>query len=313
MAETVLEVRGLVKYYGSLKALDHVSFKLARGSVFGYLGPNGAGKTTTIRAILGLVRADAGDILVNGFDPSKDPVHAFQGVGYAPELPKLHAFLTGEELLDLVGRLHGMPSGERKKREKELMELVGLSDHAKKKVGKYSKGMVQRLSVAQALMNEPELLIMDEPTIGMDPAATAYFRDLFRSMPKEGKTVLISSHLLEEVQKMCTDIGMINRGRIIFAGGLDDVISSFQDEWTVEVELGKVTKAVRDGLSKLDFIEGLQVDGHNLLIRMKKEEDRRGEIAEKIVEKGGKLLGLALHKSTLEEVYLRALKEGGPR
>jgi len=313
MAETVLEVRGLVKHYGSLKALDHVSFKLARGSVFGYLGPNGAGKTTTIRAILGLVRADAGEILVNGFDPSKDPVHAFQGVGYAPELPKLHAFLTGEELLDLVGRLHRMSSGERKRREKELLELVGLSDHAKKKVGKYSKGMVQRLSVAQALMNEPELLIMDEPTIGMDPAATAYFRDLFRSMPKEGKTVLISSHLLEEVQKMCTDIGMINRGRIIFAGGLDDVISSFQDEWTVEVELGRVTKAVTEALSKLDFVEGLEVDGHNLLIRMKKEEDRRGEIAEEIVKKGGKLLGLALHRSTLEEVYLRALKQGEPR
>lgn len=313
MAETVLEVRGLVKHYGSLKALDHVSFKLARGSVFGYLGPNGAGKTTTIRAILGLVRADAGEILVNGFDPSKDPVHAFQGVGYAPELPKLHAFLTGEELLDLVGRLHRMPSGERKRRKKELLELVGLSDHAKKKVGKYSKGMVQRLSVAQALMNEPELLIMDEPTIGMDPAATAYFRDLFRSMPKEGKTVLISSHLLEEVQKMCTDIGMINRGRIIFAGGLDDVISSFQDEWTVEVELGRVTKAVTEALSKLDFVEGLEVDGHNLLIRMKKEEDRRGEIAEEIVKKGGKLLGLALHRSTLEEVYLRALKESETR
>jgi ABC-2 type transport system ATP-binding protein len=310
VSETVLEVSGLVKDYGNLRALDHVSFELTSGSVFGYLGPNGAGKTTTIRAILGLARADEGEIRIKGFDPLRDPVNAFRGVGYAPELPKLQGFLTGEELLDLVGKLHGMSSGERRRQRRELLELVGLSDHAGKKVGKYSKGMVQRLSVAQSLMNDPDLLIMDEPTIGMDPAATVYFRDLFRAMPEQGRTVFVSSHMLEEVQKMCTHVGMISRGRILFTGRLEEVMASLEEEWVVEVELVEADPPVVEALRALAFALEVEVDENRLAIRLREKEDHRDEIAEKIIKKGGWLLGLSLRKSSLEEVYLKALREG---
>ncbi|MDI6905826.1 MAG: ABC transporter ATP-binding protein [Candidatus Bathyarchaeia archaeon] len=211
MSQQVIMVSNLTKYYGNFKALDSVSFAVEKGWVYGYLGPNGAGKTTTIRTMLGLLKPDQGEVQITGINPTKDPVQALQSLGYAPELPTLQTFFTGEQLLDFMGKMFGLATQARKEKIKQLLDLVGLKEWGDKKIGKYSKGMVQRLSLALALINDPMVLIMDEPTIGMDPEATAYFRNLFTTLSKEGKTVFISSHLLDEVQRICTHVGMINR------------------------------------------------------------------------------------------------------
>jgi len=310
MTEAVIMVSNLTKFYGDFKALDNVSFQVDKGWVYGYLGPNGAGKTTTIRTLLGLLKPSQGEVQIAGIDPTKNPVQALQAVGYAPELPTLQTFFTGEQLLDFLGKMFGLAGQARKERIKQLLDLVGLEEWGNKKIGKYSKGMVQRLSVALALVNDPLVLIMDEPTIGMDPEATAHFRNLFATLSKEGKTVFISSHLLDEVQRICTHVGMINKGRMVFNGPTAQVLETFTQQWVVEAELKKVTETMISALRKLDYVEDVEVEGNKMKIQLKEKKDYRGEISSEIFKRKGVLLGLNLHKITLEDAYLRALKGG---
>jgi len=308
--QPIIAVSNLTKFYEDFKALDSVSFNVEKGWVYGYLGPNGAGKTTTIRTMLGLLRPDQGEVQIEGVNPAKDPVGALQRVGYAPELPTLQTFFSGEQLMDFTGKMFGLAEGTRKERIRQLIDLVGLKEWGDKKIGKYSKGMVQRLSVALALINDPLILIMDEPTIGMDPEATAHFRNLFTTLSKEGKTVFISSHLLDEVQRICTHIGMINKGKMVFTGPMTQVLETFTQQWVIEAELEKVTKTVISALKKLDYVEDVKVEGNKLRIELKEKKDLRGEISSEIFKRKGVLLSLNLHKITLEDAYLRALKGG---
>lgn len=310
MSQPVIRVSNLTKFYGDFKALDSVSFSVEKGWVYGYLGPNGAGKTTTIRTMLGLLKPDEGEVQIDGINPINNPVKALQTVGYAPELPNLQAFFSGEQLLDFTGKMFGLAGQARRERVRRLLDLVGLREAGKRKVGKYSKGMVQRLSVALALINDPEILIMDEPTIGMDPEATVHFRDLFANLSKQGKTVFISSHLLDEVQRICTHIGMINRGRMVFDGPIGKVLEAFTQQWVVEVELERVTPEIIDGLQRLDCVQNVRAEGNRLMIELKEKRDLRGEISSEIFKQKGVLLSMGLRRVTLEDAYILALRGG---
>jgi ABC-2 type transport system ATP-binding protein len=310
LSQSVITVSNLTKFYGDFKALDSVSFAVEKGWVYGYLGPNGAGKTTTIRTMLGLLKPDQGEVQITGINPSKDPVQALQSLGYAPELPTLQTFFTAEQLLDFMGKMFGLGAQARMERIKQLLDIVGLKEWGNKKIGKYSKGMVQKLSVALALINDPLVLIMDEPTIGMDPEATAHFRNLFTTLSKQGKTVFISSHLLDEVQRICTHVGMLNKGKMVFTGPIEQVLETFTQKWVIEAELEKVTETIVSSLKKLDFVEDVKVEGNKLRIELKEKKDLRGEISSEIFKQKGVLLGLNLHKITLEDAYLSALKGG---
>jgi len=309
-SQPVITVSSLTKYYGDFKALDSVSFAVEKGWVYGYLGPNGAGKTTTIRTMLGLLKPDQGEVQITGINPTENPVQALQSLGYAPELPTLQTFFTGEQLLDFMGKMFGLATQARKEKIKQLLDLVGLEEWGDKKIGKYSKGMVQRLSLALALVNDPMVLIMDEPTIGMDPEATAHFRNLFTTLSKQGKTVFISSHLLDEVQRICTHVGMINKGKMIFDGPITQVLEAFTQQWVIEAELEKVTKTMISCLKKLDYVQDVKAEGNKLKIELKEKKDFRGDISSEIFKRKGVLLSLNLHKITLEDAYLRALKGG---
>ena len=309
-SQPVITVSNLTKFYGDFKALDSISFSVDRGWVYGYLGPNGAGKTTTIRTVLGLLKPDEGEVQIRGVNPLKNPVQALQNVGYAPELPTLQTFFTGEQLLDFTGKMFGLTKQTRKEKIKELIDLVGLKEWGDKRIGKYSKGMVQRLSVALALINNPAVLIMDEPTIGMDPEATAHFRTLFMRLSTEGKTVFISSHLLDEVQRICSHVGMINKGKMVFDGPISAVLEAFTQKWVVEAELKKITEKIVSSLRQLDFVENVKTDENKLVIELKEKKDLRGEISSEIFKNEGVLLSLNLSKITLEDAYLRALKGG---
>ena len=310
MSQPVITVSSLTKYYGDFKALDSVSFAMEKGWVYGYLGPNGAGKTTTIRTMLGLLKPDQGEVQITGINPTENPVQALQSLGYAPELPTMQAFFTGEQMLDFMGKMFGLATQVRKEKIKQLLDLVGLEEWGDKKIGKYSKGMVQRLSLALALVNDPMVLIMDEPTIGMDPEATAHFRNLFTTLSKQGKTIFISSHLLDEVQRICTHVGMINRGRMVFDGPITQVLETFTQQWVIEAELKKVTKTMISALKKLDYVQNVKSEENKLRIELKEKKDLRGEISSEIFKHKGVLLSLNLHQVTLEDAYLRALKGG---
>ena len=308
--KSVISVSNLTKFYGDFKAVDSVSFTVDKGTVYGYLGPNGAGKSTTIRTMLGLLKPNQGEVQIRGVNPTKDPVQALQCLGYAPELPNLQAFFTGKQLLDFIGKIFKLTTQDRKKRIKQLLELVGLKEWENKKIGKYSKGMVQRLSIALALINDPVVLIMDEPTIGLDPEAKTQFRNLFTTLSKQGKTIFLSSHLLDEVQRICTHVGMINKGKMVFTGSIGQVLETFTQQWVVEAELEKVTKTIVSSLKKFGYVEDVKVEGNRLRIKLKEKKDLRGEISSEIFKQKGVILSLNLHKITLEDAYMRALKEG---
>jgi len=310
VSHSVIMVSDLTKYYGNFRALDSVSFAVEKGWVYGYLGPNGAGKTTTIRTMLGLLKPDQGKVQIAGVNPAKDPVQALEGVGYAPELPTLQPFFTGRQMLDFMGKMFGLVKQARKEKIKQILDLVGLEEWGDQKIGKYSKGMVQRLSVALALISDPIVLIMDEPTIGMDPEATAHFRNLFTTLSKQGKTVFISSHLLDEVQRICTHVGMINKGKMVFTGPITQVLEAFTQQWVIEAELEKVTEPIISALKKLTCVHDVKAEGNKLKIELKEKKDLRGEISSEIFKHKGVLLGLNLHRITLEDAYLRALKGG---
>ena len=308
-AKCPISTENLVKRYDKYNEIGPISITLERKGIFGFLGPNGAGKTTTIRIILGLVRPNEGSVRIFGEDPFKNPVKALYKIGYAPELPSFQTFFSGEDVMNFTAKLYGINQSDKRRRVKELIEMVGLSDHVRKKVGKYSKGMVQRLSVAQALINDPELLILDEPTLGMDPAATIHFRDLFKTLSSEGKTILISSHQLDEVQRVATHIGMINRGRMVFQGTTASILEAFSKDFSIKIELEKINDDILDKIKKLSYVKEVKISTDGIQVILNKKKDLRADLAEDIIKSRGRLKTLSLHNATLEDAFIETLRK----
>jgi ABC-2 type transport system ATP-binding protein len=218
-----VETRGLVKHYGEIVAVDHVDLSVERGDVFGFLGPNGAGKTTSLRIMLGLIRPTAGSAWLFGHDPLIDGAKALAGVAGFVEAPRFYPYLSGRRNLRLLADYDEPVS---QARIDEVLELVELRDRAKDKVGGYSHGMRQRLGIAAALLRQPRLLLLDEPTTGLDPAGMRDMRELVRRLASEGITILLSSHLLYEVEELCNRVAIIRRGRIVYQGTLQDLLAT---------------------------------------------------------------------------------------
>ena len=225
-----VEVRRLVKTYGSIRAVDHVDLTVETGDIYGYLGPNGAGKTTTLRMLLGLIRRDGGSVSLFGRDPARG-IGALAHVAGFVESPTFYPYLSGLENLQLFGALDG---GVDRKRIDVVLEQVELRDRARDRVGTYSLGMRQRLGIAAALLRNPKLLILDEPANGLDPAGIRDLRTLIASLPDRGVTVLYSSHLLAEVEEVCNRVAIVNDGRIVFEGRLDELRASFGISYRLE-------------------------------------------------------------------------------
>ena len=225
-----LEVSGLSKSYkvGHLirkrrLALDQLSFSVERGEVFGYLGPNGSGKTTTLKVVMGLVQADSGSVTVLGV-PWQEPTWRYRA-GYLPEQPYFYDYLTPLEYLDYSGRLFGLSLATRRQRAEDLLERVGLSRSRNVALRRFSKGMSQRLGLAQALINEPEIVILDEPMSGLDPIGRRLVRDVILDLKRQGRTVIFSTHILPDAEALCDRIAVLSGGRLLKAGRLDEILS----------------------------------------------------------------------------------------
>jgi len=221
--EPAIQARGLVKRYGRITAVDQVDLTVAPGDVYGYLGPNGAGKTTTLRMALGLISPDAGSVKLFGRDPCVEGVRALDGVAGFVEAPRFYPYLTGRKNLELVAALDGDGAVAR---IDEALDVVELADRARDKVGGYSHGMRQRLGLAGALLRDPRLLILDEPATGLDPGGMRDMRLLIRRLAEQGITVLLSSHLMAEVEELCDRVVIISSGRVRYEGALDDLIAT---------------------------------------------------------------------------------------
>jgi ABC-2 type transport system ATP-binding protein len=248
--------RGLVKRYGEIVAVDHVELTVEPGDVFGYLGPNGAGKTTSLRMMLGLIRPTEGSVELFGRDPLREGAKALDGVAGFVEGPRFYPYLSGRKNLRLLA---DYDDGDARSRIPEVLALVELTDRAKDKVGGYSHGMRQRLGIAASLLRQPRLLLLDEPTTGLDPAGMRDMRDLVRRLAGEGITVLLSSHLLAEVEELCNRVAIIRKGRIVYEGALHDLLATAAAGYRLrspELERARVVCLAQRGIEDLQLRDG---------------------------------------------------------
>src|SRR5438552_1645281 len=255
MTDSVIETRGLVKTFGAKVAVADLTLGVPRGEVFGFLGPNGAGKSTAVKMLLGLVRPDGGAARVLGDRPGHTATLA--RIGFLPEHFRFHEWLQATEFLDLHGRLYGMSTAERRKRIPEVLELVGLIEHSRRQLSGFSKGMLQRIGLAQALLNEPELVVLDEPTSALDPFGRMLVRGIIRELKALGTTVFLNSHLLGEVEATCDRVSFIREGVVLRTIALRDVEA---EGLTVELRVDTVTRELLAALSDL-VVEWRFLDG----------------------------------------------------
>lgn len=211
----VIEVNNLTKKYNDFKAVDTISFNVNNGDIFGFLGPNGAGKTTTIKMLTTILRPTNGKAKICGYDITKESVEAKKRIGYMPDVPGFYGEMKAEEVLNFYAEFYKIPKEKRKQKVDDLLEMMQLTDFKKRKVKTFSRGMKQKLGFASSLINDPEVLILDEPTIGLDPATIHFFRNSIKTLNENGVTVFLSSHILSEVQALCNKVGIIHHGKII--------------------------------------------------------------------------------------------------
>jgi len=223
MSEALIETRNLVKRYGDKVAVDNVSFDVYAGEVFGFLGPNGAGKTTTIKMIVGLLQPTSGTVKVAGYDVQSQSRLAKASSGYVPDTPNLYAKLTGRELLRFVSDLYDLNRHQATRRMDELLRMFELASAADDTIDSYSHGMQQKTSLAAALMHDPRVLVLDEPTVGLDPRSARLIKDILGQLAERGAAVMLSTHILEIAERMCNRIGIIDKGRLIAVGTMDEL------------------------------------------------------------------------------------------
>ncbi|HMB22285.1 MAG TPA: ABC transporter ATP-binding protein [Anaerolineales bacterium] len=301
MSNIVLETKDLTKTYGKLKAVDAVNITAYEGEVFGFLGPNGAGKTTTLGMVLGLVHPTQGDVYVLGERVTPNHVHALKDVGALLGAPAFVPYLSAWDNLELVARL---TPGVDEKRIVEVLELVGLIDAAHRKVGKFSTGMKQRVGLAMALIHRPRFVILDEPTNGLDPAGMREIRQLLRSLAENGTSVLLSSHLLNEVQQVCDRIAVLNKGAVVAQGRVDELLNGQKP--SVRLTVSDTSLAVR-ALESLSGIENVQTSGNTLIVLGVTSQDIMNHLLQQHVIP----TEITAQKSDLESLFMDVTADGG--
>ncbi|HET8528010.1 MAG TPA: ABC transporter ATP-binding protein [Gaiellaceae bacterium] len=291
-----VEVRGLVKRYGEIVAVDHVDLTVEHGDVFGYLGPNGAGKTTSLRMLLGLIRPTAGTARLFGRDPLVHGAKALEGVAGFVEGPRFYPYLSGRRNLRLLADYDEPASGAR---IEEVLELVELRDRAKDRVGGYSHGMRQRLGIAASLLRQPRLLLLDEPTTGLDPAGMRDMRELVRRLAGEGITIMLSSHLLYEVEELCNRVAIIRRGRIVYQGPLRDLLATAATGYrlrAVDPARARVVLLAQSGVADVRLADGE--------LRFSADEPAAAALSVALGRAGIGVTALVPERASLEELFL---------
>ena len=293
-----LELEHVTKAYHHVCAVADLTLRVQEGELYGFLGPNGAGKTTTLRMLLGLARPDAGRACIRGVDPRADPVRARRPLGYLPERLSFYPTLTGRQTLRFFADLRGVP----RERVDDMLALVGLADDAGKRVGEYSRGMTQRLGLGQALLGEPDILVLDEPTGGLDPLAQRHIKDLLREHVRRGLTLLFSSHQLSEVQELAHRVGVLRKGALIAEDTVENLRARVGLKGVLVLTLERPSEDVAVAVRALPGVELARLDGHRLAVVC--EDAQRFEVAKAVHEMGGGVAGMETREPTLEDVFL---------
>ncbi len=307
MSAHVIEVKNLVKRYGQVEAVAGLDLTVEAGEVFGLLGPNGSGKTTIILILLGLTEQTSGSVRVLGLDPLRQPLAVKRAVGYLPDSVGFYDHMTARENLQYTARLLGFGSRDAMTRIDKALIRVGLEAAAERRVGVFSHGMRQRLGVADILVKDSQVAILDEPTNGLDPQSTKDLLDLIKELRDDGRTIILSSHMLSLVQSICDRVALINRGRIGLTGDVDSLRTRvLGGSYVIEVEAaGFDSDSAFGGLDDITNV----VPVEKTLVHIHARSDIRPAIAARIMERGGRLLRLTMHRPSLEEVYAHYFEE----
>ncbi len=303
----IIETQGLTKHYGPIAAVESLNLRLQAGEVFGLLGPNGSGKTTTILMLLGLTEPTSGWARVLGEDPLRNPLEVKRRVGYMPDSVGFYDDLSARENLRYTARLNGLSRSESESRMDEVLSGAGLSEVADRPVATYSRGMRQRLGLADVLLKRPQVAILDEPTMGLDPEAAAEFLAMIRGLRSQGIAVLLSSHLLQQVQAVCDRVGLFHKGRLVLEGSVEAL-----SDRVLGGAYRIVVEASGDGLERtLGAVPGVVRVAQERpgTYRVEAQQDCRAEVARRVVAGGAQLLGLSLERATLDDVYARYFQE----
>lgn len=305
----MIEVENLTKRYGPTLAVSDVTFQVQKGEVLGFLGPNGAGKTTTMRILTGFLTPSEGKVRVAGYDVADNPLDAKRHTGYLPELPPVYPDMTVNEYLAFVGRIKGVARKDLKTRVREVAEKCAVTDVISRQIGKLSKGYRQRVGLAQALIHNPDVLILDEPTAGLDPKQIIETRELIRNLAGQ-HTVILSTHILPEVSKTCQRVVVISQGQLVAAGTPDELIRRLQGFGTVLLTAegpAAEMQAALERVTGVNFVEPKEAAESRVTyeVHSEKEKDVRAELARAIVESHWKLLELKSSGMSLEDIFLK--------
>jgi len=304
----VIRVENLTKYYGKRLAVDNISFNVAKGEVVGFLGPNGAGKTTTMRILTGFLAPTQGEVWVADYDMNKHSLEARQHIGYFPEAVPLYSDMTVRSYLDFSAKLRGLDKNRIKTRIEEVVDVCHLEEYVDVLIGKLSKGFRQRVGVAQAIIHEPEVLILDEPTIGIDPIQVAMTRRLIKELGKK-RTILLSSHILPEVSMTCERVIIINEGKIVAEDRIENLSTLVSGSKRIRLEVEGPAEMVTQRLRQIKGVLRVSYEDSRYIVECAAGQDPRGKIMETIVQSGWSLLSMEYIGMSLEDIFLKLTTE----
>ena len=313
MSEEIIRTAGLTKRYGEVTAVDSLDLTIEKGEVFGLLGPNGAGKTTTTLMLLGLTEPTSGTASIAGFDCTREPIEVKRIVGYLPDNVGFYPEMTGRQNLIFSGEMNGLDRGEAAERAESLLERVGMTYAADRPAGKYSRGMRQRLGIADVLMKDPQIIIMDEPTLGIDPEGMRELIKLIRELSdKDGRTILISSHQLYQIQQICDRVGIFVGGKLIACGRIDELGRQLQSEglYQIDVKIDPDREAAAAILSQIPGVKEVtrQRDGS---YHIESNADIRREVTGRLLMQGYTLIEMRSRGGDLDEIYRKYFEKAG--
>lgn len=301
----ILSMRNIKKFYGKFCALDGLNLEIEEGALYGFVGPNGAGKTTAIKIMTGIMYPDEGSVIIDGMETGTDNRRLKKKIGYVPDSFGVYNNLTVSEYMSFFASCYGIDGLRAEKRITRLLQYMGIEDKADFYIEALSRGMKQKLSLARALIHDPKLLIMDEPTLGLDPRTRFEYKQKLSELSELGKTILISSHILTEISEMCTDIGIIDQGSMVMSGRLTDVMKMVTSQNPIIVTLSsKITQAIKF-LKEEKNVKSMSIKGNDLLINFEGSRKNEAELLAKMIDAGLPVVSFSREKGSLESIFIQ--------
>ncbi|HHW57097.1 MAG TPA: ABC transporter ATP-binding protein [Clostridia bacterium] len=304
----MIKVTNLTKKYGIHEVLKGISFKVEKGTIYGLLGRNGAGKTTTMNILTGLIDYDDGEIYIDGKILKRNNRKTLNNIGYLPESPAFYSYLTAYEYLYFIGEISGIPYQKVKMQVEELLEIVKLKDHAKKKIQEYSRGMKQKLGLAVALFNNPEIIFLDEPTSALDPESRHDILNLILDMKKNGKTIFLSTHILSDAERVCDYIGILDNGIIIFSGELRELKQKYIQP-IYDITFETFPQNIKEKFNNIEWIDDIKINNDKVSIYVNDIERAKKNIINEISKLKVPVISFQIRENNLEDIFIRMVKQ----